>query len=158
MPSVYLETTIISYLAARPSRDIRVAAHQEITASWWTDKRSEFNVFASQLVVQEALVGDARASQRRQEVLEGLPLLETTPEALALAARLVSAGAVPAQAAEDSLHIAIAAMNGMDYLLTWNCRHIANATLRARIAAVCEAEGVRAPVICTPEELETLHD
>lgn len=151
--NVYVETTVFSYLAARPSRDLRVAAHQQITAEWWDSRRHEFELFISQLVVEEASAGDPDAASRRGAYLEDLNLLELSATALALAERLLADGAVPKAAAEDALHIAVAAVHGMQYLMTWNCKHIANAATRSRIEVVCNEAGYDMPVICTPEEL-----
>lgn len=151
-PKVYVETTVISYLTARPSRDVILAAHQQVTCDWW-EHRDRFALTASQLVVQEARAGDPTAAQERLDVLTGIPLLEATQEALQLARALLDSGAVPEQAAEDALHIAIAAVNGVEYLVTWNCRHLANATKRMQIEDVCREAGYEPPVICTPEEL-----
>jgi len=150
---IYLETTVVSHLAARPSRDLRVAAHQQATSEWWTRRREDFDLFASQLVVEEASAGDQEAASRRLEYLKGVPLLDLTDQSLALAEKLLTDGVVPTEAEEDALHIAVAAVHGMDYLLTWNCRHIANATMRGQIERACVDVGCDAPVICTPEEL-----
>jgi hypothetical protein len=150
---VYIETTFVSYLTARPSRDVVYAGHQQITREWWDTRRANFELCASQLVVDEAGAGDPQAAQERLEVLKDMTLIETTPEALALAKELIRAGALPRKAADDALHIAIAATNGVPFLLTWNCRHLANATMRLSIETVCAAKGVKAPIICTPEEL-----
>jgi hypothetical protein len=113
----------------------------------------DFEVFASQLVIEEASAGDPEVAKRRLEYLADISLLALTEESLRLAEKLVSDGAVPAAASQDALHIALAAAHGMDYLLTWSCRHIANATMRARIEASCADAGCNAPVICTPDEL-----
>lgn len=153
LPSVYLETTVISYLTGRPSRNLRVVAHQEITVDWWTRRRIRFELYVSRLVIDEAAAGDAEAAARRLATLNGIPRLELTESASILAANLVTESAIPREAIEDALHVAVAAAHGMDYLLTWNCRHIANATMRNRIADVCATSGFEAPVICTPEEL-----
>lgn len=153
-PKIYLETTIISYLAARPSRDLVVAAHQQITQEWWQTRRAEFDLFVSQIVVQESSAGDKDAAELRLAILEGIPVLEQSEEATALAQELVNQMALPEKAVVDALQIAIAVVSGMDYLLTWNCTHIANATLRNRIESVCRSNGYEPPVICTPEELE----
>jgi len=150
---VYLETTIISYLTARPSRNLRVVAHQEITADWWIRRRMSFELYVSRLVVEEAAAGDPEAAARRLATLHGIPRLEVTESASDQATSLVAHAAIPLEATEDALHVAVAAAHGMDYLLTWNCRHIANAAMRNRIADICAAGGFEAPVICTPEEL-----
>ncbi len=152
-PRVYLETTVISYLTARPSRDLIVAAHQKITQDWWADSSADFELLVSQLVIQEASGGDRNAAQERLRVLEDIPLLPTSEEALAIAKKFVQQGLVPQKVFEDAAHIAIAAVNGMDYLLTWNLKHIANAFLRNRIETLCRTEGYEPPIICTPEEL-----
>ena len=150
---VYIETTFVSYLKARPSRDVVIAGHQQITHDWWDTHRQNYELCASQLVLSEAADGDPEAAQERLSILQGMTLLETTAAALALAKKLLQAGALPAKASEDALHIAIAAAQGVPYLLTWNCRHMANATMRPLIESVCAANGFKAPIICTPEEL-----
>jgi len=152
-PRAYVETTVVSYVTARPSRDVVVAAHQQVTRDWWKSCRDRFEVVASELVVQEASAGDEEAARDRLTVLETLSLLEASPEALALAGQLLDSGAIPRAAADDAFHLAIAALNGVDYLVTWNCRHLANATLRAQIEAAIRAAGYEPPIICTPEEL-----
>lgn len=149
---IYVETTVPSYLAAWPSRDLIRAAHQQITREWWA-KRGAFELYTSRLVVQECQAGDSQAAADRLAVLAEIPLLEQTPDVADLAEALVQRVPLPAKAAADALHIAVAAVNGMDYLLTWNCTHIANVTLRSRIEAVCRAAGFEPPLICTPEEL-----
>lgn len=150
---VYIETTVVSYLTARPNRDMVVGAHQQITHEWWDTRRQSYELCVSQLVRKEAGAGDSQAAQERLEVLKTMTLLETSAEALDLARELIQAGALPAKAADDALHIAVAATNGIPYLLTWNCRHLANATMRPVIENVCAGMGLKAPIICTPEEL-----
>jgi predicted nucleic acid-binding protein len=150
--SVYVETTIVSYLAARRSRNLVVRAHQEVTRRWWR-QRAAFDVFASPLVVEEAGRGDASARARRQRLLRGLSLLEITEDTRAVARRLLSSGPLPAQAEGDALHIGVAAVHGMEYLVTWNCRHIANAWMRPQIEEIIREFGYEPPVLCTPEEL-----
>lgn len=152
-PKVYVETTVVSYLTARPSRDIVIAGHQQLTRDWWESCPGKFELVASELVMQEASAGDEEAARDRLGVLDALTLLETAEDALGLAQQLVDSAAVPQKAAEDALHIAIAAANGIEYLVTWNCRHIANATMRSKIEEVCRSAGHEPPIICTPEEL-----
>lgn len=152
-PRLYLETTIVSYFVARPSRDLVTAAHQQLTHDWWNERDKDFDLYISQLVVQEASAGDSDAVQQRLNFRDGFPSLQLTENALILAKALVDEKAVPEKAAGDALHIAIAAINGMDYLLTWNMKHLANAVLRNTISLVCRAHGYEPPVICTPEEL-----
>jgi hypothetical protein len=152
-PKVYLETTIVSYLTAWPSRDIVMAANQETTREWWANRRESFDLFVSQLVIEESSAGDSDAAQRRLEVLEPFPRLDVTEEAKTLARELIEGVPLPARAQVDALHIAVAAVHGMNYLVTWNCTHIANATLRTPIEAICRSAGYEPPVICTPQEM-----
>lgn len=151
--TVYIETTIISYLAAHPSRDLITAAHQQITHTWWQERRPEFSIFASQVVLDESAAGDPEMASKRMEILEGVSLLEVTPAVAELAAALITRLPLPPRAGADAAHIAVAAYHGMNYLLTWNCAHIANAVLRPRIEKICREQGYSAPVLCTPEEL-----
>lgn len=151
--TVYVETSIISYLAARPSRDLITAAHQQVTHTWWHERRPEFDLYASQVVLDEAAAGDPEAATRRAELLAGLPLLDITAEVAELAAALIERVPLPPRAGADAAHIAIAAYHGIDFLLTWNSAHIANAEMRPRIEQVCRESGFPAPVLCTPDEL-----
>ena len=152
-PKIYLETTIVSYLTARPSRDIVMAANQEMTREWWTNFRNAFDVFLSQIVVKESSAGDNEAAQRRLDILTRLPRLDITDNVESLAADLILGIPLPPKAQADTLHIAVSAVHGMDYLLTWNCTHIANATLRLKIETICRLAGYEPPVICTPQEM-----
>jgi hypothetical protein len=152
-PKVYLETTVPSYLTAWTSRDLVLAAHQQVTHEWWKNRREAFDVFISQLVLQEAAAGDAEAAARRLELLRDLPHLALTDAVARFAEELLREIPLPERAALDALHIAVAAVHGMDYLLTWNCKHIANAIYQPRIGSICRAAGYEPPVICTPEEL-----
>jgi hypothetical protein len=151
-PKVYVETSVVSYLTSLPSRDLVVAAHQRITQDWWANRREDFELYASQLVVQEAGAGDAQMAGLRLAALDRVPLLGVSREATSLA-RLVERGPLPEKAVADALHIAVATVHGVDYLLTWNCKHIANAEMRGGVASVCRRGGYEPPVICTPEEL-----
>ncbi len=150
---VYIETTVVSYLTARPNRDVVIAGHQQVTQEWWDTQRQKYELCVSQLVLGEAAAGDSQAAQQRLAVLGPMTVLETTAVALELAKELLQAGALPAKAADDALHVAVAATHAIPYLLTWNCRHLANATLRPMIESVCAAKRFKAPIICTPEEL-----
>ncbi len=152
-PSVYLETSVIGYLTSRPSRDIVTAAHQQITSDWWEDQRSKFDLFISQFVLQEAGSGNQEVAAKRLALVQDIPILPATPEALALAQMLTKNGPLPKKSEVDALHLAIAAVNSVDYLLTWNSKHIANAVMRPRIEAPCRQGGFEPPIICTPEEL-----
>ena len=151
-PSAYIETTIVSYLTALPTRDLVRSAHQQVTHEWWS-ARSAFELFVSQFVLDEAAAGDSAAAERRLHVLEEIALLEVTEDAILLAGELVAGGGLPPNARVDALHVAVAAANGMNYLLTWNCKHIANGSTRGRIEELCRAAGFEPPVICTPLEL-----
>ncbi len=151
-PRVYVETTIIGYLTAWPSRDLLTAANQQVTRDWWKDHRKEFDLYISQFVIEESGAGDPDAAKQRLEVLADIPQLTVTDDVQQLAQELVRQVPLPEKAEVDALHIAVAAVNGMDYLLTWNCTHIANATLRHRIEAVCRLVGYEPPTICTPQE------
>ncbi len=152
-PSVYIETTIISYLAARPSRDVIVAGQQQTTRMWWDDRSSQFDLVTSELVLREAAVGDAGAAARRAALLIGMRTLASTAEAESLATLLLARVRLPRKAALDAGHVAVAAVHGVDFLVTWNCTHIANAVLRPRIESTCREAGYMPPTICTPFEL-----
>ena len=153
MESVYLETTFISYLAARPSRDVIVAGHQQTTQDWWENRRSEFECSVSQVVIDEASVGDPTEVQKRLAIIGGLPTLVITDDANALTHAIMAAGILPPHVIRDAAHVAVAAVHAVDYLLTWNCKHLANAQIARRIAVVCEKLSRKMPIICTPEEL-----
>lgn len=152
-PKLYLETTIPSYLVSRPSRNLIVAAHQELTREWWEKRRNEFDLYVSQFVLQEASAGDIHAARDRIKAIAGAVILEATVEANELAQALIDHGAIPATAAIDAAHIAVAAVHRMDYLMTWNCVHIANAIISRRVRQICTRFGLECPAICTPEEL-----
>ncbi len=152
-PKVYVETSVISYLTARPSRDIIVIANQQATQEWWNERSGQFDLYVSQLVKQEAVFGDAEAISKRQQTISQCTLLDITQEAVSLAKKLVEQGAIHKNAVEDALHVAIAAVNGMDYLITWNFKHIANALIRANIEFACRSNGYEPPIICSPLEL-----
>lgn len=153
MESVYLETSFISYLVARPSRDVIVAGHQQTTQDWWSNRRNEFECLVSQVVIDEASAGDLAEVQKRLGIIADLAELEITADAEPLAAAIMASGVLPPHVARDAAHIAVAAVHAVDYLLTWNCKHLANAQISRRIALLCEKAGHRMPIICTPEEL-----
>jgi predicted nucleic acid-binding protein len=151
-PTAYIETTIPSYLTAWPSRELVRAGEQQVMRDWWV-RREEFDLRVSSLVLLECQAGDAEAAVERLAAIKGVPVLAQTPDAEALAGVLLKEVPLPPKAANDALHIAVAAANGIQYLVTWNCTHIANATLRPQIEALCRREGYERPVICTPREL-----
>jgi predicted nucleic acid-binding protein len=150
---LYIETSVISYLTSRRSRDVIIAAHQEITVEWWDRRRTDFDLVVSPLVLQEAARGDPEMASRRLSVLKDLPSLEISSDAQALGLAVVEEHLLPQKALPDALHIAIAAVHDIDYLLTWNCTHIANAEILPRVTLLIEARGFRMPFVCTPEEL-----
>jgi hypothetical protein len=151
--SVYIETSVFSYLTARPSNDLRAMANQNATIEWWETQRPNYSIFASDLVVAEAGKGNPEAAQRRLAAITSLPLLQIFPEVRKLAQALIENHALPTKAEADAYHVAITTVNGMEYLLTWNCTHIANAYTRPKIEATCRGLGYEPPVICTPFEL-----
>jgi hypothetical protein len=152
-PTVYIETTIPSYLVARPSRDLLMAGHQQTTQIWWQEHRDEYELYISQLVIRECEAGDAEMAAKRSAILTGIPALELGPDSLELATRLITNGPLPSKAENDAFHIAVAAVNAMDYLLSWNLKHIANAAMRKGIEKICRDAGFEPPVICTPDTL-----
>ena len=152
-PSVYLETTIIGYLASRASRDLVTAANQQITHDWWHRRRESYDLYVSDFVIVECTAGDPTAAQERLAFLGGVAQLDVTDEVDILAEELLKQLPLPERAALDASHIAVATVHGVDYLLTWNCTHLANAALRHRIERVCRSLGYETPAICTPQEL-----
>ncbi|MEI7729023.1 MAG: type II toxin-antitoxin system VapC family toxin [Verrucomicrobiota bacterium] len=152
-PKLYLETTVPSYLTAWPSRDLIRAGHQQITKEWWQTRRNGFDIYISQFVLDEVTAGDADAANERLSALQNLPLLDLTDDVIELAEALTTSLVLPHKAVTDAAHIAIAAVHGMHFLLTWNCKHIANAEMFGTIQKVCQERGFQCPVICTPEEL-----
>lgn len=153
METVYLETSFISYLVSQPSRDLLVAAHQQTTHEWWNTRLNEFECFISQVVIDEASSGNAKEATKRMDIIKYFLVLEFTADAESLAMAILSSGKFPQNAHRDAAHIAVAAVNDIDYLLTWNCKHLANAQIIRKISFVCNHEGFNMPVICTPEEL-----
>jgi len=152
-PRIYIETSIPSYLTARVSNDIRSVANQNTTVEWWENRRSEFELYVSEFVVAESSQGHPEAAARRLIAIEDIPELDVTEDVQDLAKALIDKGPIPIQAEIDAYHIAVATVNGMDYLLTWNCTHIANAVMRRKVEAVCRSYGYEPPTICTPQEL-----
>jgi len=152
-PKVYIETSVISYLAARPSRDLVVAGHQKTAHDWWRLRRPDYDAYVSDFVLDEVSAGDEDAARRRRQAVRDLTVLELTDESRDFAQRLVAGGLFPQKAAGDAFHLAIATVSGMDFLLTWNCTHIANARVRKPIEELAASLELEAPVICTPDEL-----
>jgi len=152
-PKVYIETSIPSYLTARQNNDIRSMANQNTTIEWWDNRRKHFDIFISEFVVAESSQGHPEASARRLAAIDGIPELDVTEEVKKLAIALIDEGSLPKKAEIDAYHISVATVNGMDYLLTWNCTHIANAVMRPKIETVCRNHEYEPPIICTPQEL-----
>jgi predicted nucleic acid-binding protein len=150
---VFIETTIPSYLAARPSRNLIVAAHQQTTRGWWEYRRTDFDLFVSELVLAEASAGDPDLARKRTEYLLGIEVLPIGDEIMELGEALMAKGVMPRKASADAVHVASATVYGCDYLLTWNCSHIANAEIRRAARYLVSGFGYDLPVICTPEEL-----
>ncbi len=151
--TVYIETSILGYLTARPSRDLVVAANIEITREWWETRRSAFQLYSSQAVVKETSQGDAAIASQRLEILCNLPLLDLNQSVLDLAEQFLGRSSLPGKADVDAVHIAAATFHGMDYLLTWNCKHIANAQIQRKLADISFDFGYELPILCTPYEL-----
>ena len=153
MKSVYIESSVISYITARPSRDVVTSARRAITIEWWETYRDLFDVFISELVLEEIGTGDLQAASNRLAIVENIPVLVATDSAKELAKALIVENAIPASSAEDALHISIAAVQGIDFLLTWNFKHINNANMRDKITQVVNRLNFRSPILCSPEEL-----
>ena len=151
--TVYIETSIVSYLTARAPRELLAAAWQAATVDWWDDHRSRYQLFTSELTLDEAAQGDKEASTRRLNALQDVPLLPITDAVERLTNALIMERAVPTGSRIDAAHVAVSAIYGIDYLLTWNFRHMANAGIRPLIRALCETHGYSSPEICTPFEL-----
>lgn len=150
---VYIETTIVSYLVARPSGDLVLSAHQQVTREWWENERMKYQCIASEEVVREAMLGDTRMAQARIKVLQELQIVGITAEVEAMAATFMATGALPPTMRPDATHLAAATLSGADYLLTWNCRHLANAHVLRRLQKEAERRGWPLPGVCTPLEL-----
>jgi hypothetical protein len=150
---IYIESTIPSYVVARPARDLIQAGHQQTTKDWWDLKREKYELFTSQVVLDEIASGDKEMARQRIELMAGIPLLDLTHEASTLTKSILSSGVVPTSADRDAAHIALATVHEMDILLSWNCRHIANAAIQGRLRRLAEKSGYTLPVLCTPDGL-----
>jgi predicted nucleic acid-binding protein len=153
MDTVYLETSIVSYLRQKPSTQVVLAARQLLTHQWWNDERSNYQLVASQLVIDEASAGNPSLAAERLQLLAGIPLLQLDPVIADIADEIMSRAILPEKARTDALHIATVAHHRIQYLLTWNCSHIANARILPRIHDVLNDLLIPIPVICTPEEM-----
>ena len=151
--TVYIETSIIGYLSARSSNNLILMANVEATREWWDSRRSQFALYISQVVLDEVARGDSAIAAQRLEILRDFPLLEVEQAVQNLAAQFLRQSNLPLKAADDALHIAVATVYGLDYLLTWNCKHIANAQIQKKLAQISLNSGYELPIICTPYEL-----
>lgn len=152
-PTVYIETSVVSYLVARPSREAIVAARQRETRSWWNAQKEFFSLVTSQTVIDEASQGDPDEARKRLSELRPLPVLPANSESLALTHQILEKTSLPPHAIDDAAHIATAVVHGVEYLLTWNVKHIANAQVHAKVRTICQSLGYQPPLICTPEEI-----
>ena len=152
-PTLYLETTIVSYLTGRTSRDASTARRQAITRDWWRRHRRRHIAYASDVVISESGQGDREAARRRLKVLSAFSRIHQSEQSHELAARILAQCRLPARAYDDAHHVSIAAINGVNVLLTWNCAHLANTNMIPPIGRACEAYGYAPPVILTPEQL-----
>ena len=150
---IYIESTIPSYVVARPARDLLQAARQQLTRDWWDLQRKRHELFISQVVLDEIGSGEAAMARQRLELVAQIKLLDLTNEANALTKQILGSGLLPADADRDAAHIALATVHEMEILLSWNCRHIANAAIQARLRRLAEKAGFALPVLCTPDEL-----
>lgn len=153
MSSVYLETSVISYLAADISDRLVVAAHQQSTHNWWDNHRRKYELFVSEQVIDEIAAGNPKQAEKRLKLVSGIPLLKSNSKTNELLRSLLSTGVFPGKAAVDAIHVAVAVAHGIDFLLTWNCKHLANAAIWAKIDEVCESLGYSPIVICTTDTL-----
>jgi predicted nucleic acid-binding protein len=153
MASVYVETSIVSYLRQQPSGQVIAAAHQLLTHRWWDNHRHEYELVTSQYVLEEAALGDPSLAAERLKVLADIPSLELHPDIPRLATEIVARAILPSKAIVDALHIAAASYHAIDYLLTWNCKHIANVRIFAQVRELLVEWNYPVPLICTPEEM-----
>ncbi len=152
MDTLYIETSIVSYATAWPSKNVQIAAIQEQARNWWSTERPKFELVTSQLTLDEAAAGDPIAAVERLNLLDGLPIMPLSRDAELLADRILAGHMMPQKAAADALHVALAALARVDYLLTLNCKHIANAHELPRVYRLLASEGLGGLLICTPAE------
>jgi predicted nucleic acid-binding protein len=150
-PSVYIETSIVSYLVARPSRDPLMAERQRQTREWWEDQRAKFDLFTSEMTISEIGRGEAAMARARVAALKSIPVLLLSSAVDTLSAVLIARGPLPSRAEADAYHISVAAVYGVRYLLTWNSKHIANPRMRPKVEVICREYGFEPPILCTPD-------
>ena len=153
MLKVYLETTIPSYLASRPSRDVIVAAQQQVTLEWWENSRPKYDLFISEAVIDECQAGDPEAAKKRIGFIKDLSVLSITDDVIKLAEIYAKLLNIPDKAKVDAIHISIAVVYEMDYLITWNCTHLAHGEIRSALHRYNMQNGLYEPTIVTPFEL-----
>lgn len=153
MAKIYIETSVVSYLTARPSSNLIASAWQKETSDWWETRKDRFDLYISEVVIEEASRGDESAASRRLAALEDIDVLPLNSSSIELAKILIEEGGIPRKALDDALHVAVAAVHGVDFLLTWNCRHLDNAEMKPKIRKIIENRGYRCPEIATPTEL-----
>ena len=151
--TVYIETSILGYLTARATKNLIIAANIEVTRDWWEFRRSNFRLYISQVVVDEIVQGDSEIATQRLEIIRDFPLLELNQAVRDLAGQFLTRSNLPPKAANDAVHIATATVYNLDYLLTWNCKHIANAQIQRKLAEISLDFGYQLPILCTPYEL-----
>lgn len=152
-PRIYVETSVISYLTSRPSRDLLIAARQEATREWWEKRGTAFEAITSSMVLKEVAAGNPEAASRRLAICQSLPEWPIEAESEELAERLITTGAVPATEQEDALHIALATIAQVDYIATWNFAHMVSPAAKYRLQKHIEQLGFTPPLLATPEEL-----
>ena len=153
MESVYIETIVLSYLVALAAKDVVIAGHQKTTQDWWSLRRDAFACYISQVVIDEISAGDPSEVKKRLAVADSPDSLAVTDDAKQLTESIIKSGIRPPQAVRDAAHIAVATVHKVQYSLTWNCKHLANAQIAKRVANLCRMAGYGMPTICTPEEL-----
>jgi hypothetical protein len=155
-PTIYMETSVVSYLAARPSKDPVISGQQIGTRRWWKEKRRDYEIYISKLVWQEAAEGDKVAAKRRLKFIASMPWLQITRAVTGLARTLIKRKAIPPNAGNDATHIAIGAVYQIQFLLTWNFSHINNPATEELVRTVCSDHDYHCPVICAPDQLLTI--
>jgi len=151
--TIYIESTIVSYLAAKPSRDLIVAAHQQLTTEWWDLVRPQVHCFISPFVIQEISAGNEEAANKRTEFIKDIPVLELNREIQKLAQTYFDSLDIPEKARLDASHLAVAVWHEIDYLVSWNCKHIVSGRVKKMLEKINSRLDIRTPVLCTPEEL-----
>jgi len=154
--SVYIETSLISYLVAPQSQNIITAANQLVTQAWWENYHSTFELFISQLVIDEASQGNEVEANKRLAILRDIPMLTLNEEIVRLGQHFLDGKGLPLKATDDAYHIAYATVHQINYLLTWNCKHIANAQIQRKLRQISNQKGYELPIICTPYELQEI--